>query len=177
METAITVSLILVVLVACILIYAATKPSAFRVERSANIKASPEKIFAIVNDLHNWHSWSPYENRDPAMKKTYSGSASGKGAVYEWNGNSKVGEGRMEIVETAPPSNITMQLDFLRPFEGHNRVVFSFDTQGDSTKVMWAMDGKSAYMMKVMGTFINMDRMIGKDFETGLANLKNIAEK
>ena len=114
---------------------------------------------------------------DPAMKRTYSGAASGKGAVYAWEGNSKVGEGRMEITESSPPSKVTIKLDFVKPIEGHNTAEFALEPKGDSTNVTWSMYGPSAYIAKVIGIFVSMDKMIGKDFEAGLANMKAVAEK
>jgi uncharacterized protein YndB with AHSA1/START domain len=168
---------VVLVAVAGILVYAATKPNDFRVQRSVSIKAPPDKIYALIVDLHGWAAWSPYEKKDPAMKRTFSGAASGKGAVYEWDGDKNVGAGRMEIVGAAAPSKVTIKLDFLKPFEGHNTAEFTMVPSGDTTTVTWAMYGPSPYMMKVMGTFMNMDRMIGDDFAIGLANLKAIAEK
>lgn len=173
----ITVAVLLVVAVAAILIYAATKPDTLRVQRATSIKAPPDKIFALINDFNAWGAWSPYEKKDPAMKRTRSGAPIGKGAVYEWDGNKDVGKGRMEIVDTSPPSKITIKLDFEKPFEGHNIVDFTMEPKGDSTNVTWAMQGRSPYFAKVIGVFINMDRMIGQDFEVGLANLKALAEK
>ena len=170
------IAIAVVVLVAAVLIFAATRPDNFRVQRTTSIKAPPEKIFALINDLHRWGSWSPWEKMDPEMKRTYSGAASGKGAVYAWEGNSKVGEGRMEISDTSPPSKVTIKLDFIKPFEAHNTAQFTLEPKGDSTSVTWTMYGPSVYMAKVMGVFVNMDKMIGKDFETGLANLKSVAE-
>ena len=111
--------LIVIALVA-VLVIASRKPDTFRIERSATINASPETIFALINDFHQWRSWSPWEARDPALKRTYSGAASGKGAVYAWEGNRNVGSGRMEIIESAAPSKIVIKLDFIKPFEGHN---------------------------------------------------------
>ena len=168
---------IVVVLVAGLLIYAATKADSFRVERSASIKAPPEKIFALVNDLHKWVAWSPWENIDPALKRTYSGAESGKGAVYAWEGNNKVGSGSMEILESVPASRITIKLDFIKPFEGHNTAEFKIERAGDATALTWAMFGPSPYLSKVMGLVFSMDKMIGSQFETGLANLKTITEK
>src|SRR5260221_14610912 len=114
------IAAVVIVIVAGILIYAATKPDTFRVQRSASIKAPPDKIFAMINDLHGWGAWSPYEKKDPAMKRTFSGAQSGKGAVYEWDGNSNVGKGRMEVIEATPPTKVAIKLDFIKPFEGHN---------------------------------------------------------
>jgi len=163
-------------LLAALLAYASTKPDTFRVQRTVNIDAPPEKIAALVNDFHNWSSWSPYEKLDPAMRRSFSGAANGTGAVYAWEGNSKAGAGRMEIVETSPFLT-RIQLDFLKPFETHNVAEFTLEDKGGSTNVTWAMQGPSPYLAKVMTTFFDMDKMVGKDFETGLANLKAIAER
>jgi len=170
-----TIAIIVVVLIAAILGYAMTMPDSFRVQRTTSIKAPPEKIFSIINDFHRWGSWSPWEKMDPEMKRTYSGAASGKGAAYAWQGNSKVGEGRMEIADTSP-SKVTIKLDFMKPFEAHNTAEFTLEPKGDSTNVTWAMYGPSEFITKVMGVFVSMDKMVGKDFETGLANLKAVAE-
>jgi hypothetical protein len=169
-------ALALVVLIVAVLIYAATRPDTLHVERSATVNASPEKIFPLINDFHSWTSWSPYEKRDPAMKRTYSGAPAGKGAIYEWEGNNDVGSGRMEITEAPAPSKVVIKLDFIKPFEGHNIAQFTMQPNGGATNVVWTMDGPSPYLGKVIGVFMNMDRMIGTDFETGLANLKTLAE-
>ena len=172
-----TIAIVVVVLIAGILAYAATQPDKFRVQRSTSIKAPPEKIFALINDLHSWGSWSPWEKKDPAMKRTFSGAASGKGAAYAWEGNSNVGEGRMEIVDASPPSKVTIKLDFVKPMEGHSTAEFALEPKGDSTNVTWAMYGPNSYLAKVIHIFMSMDKMIGDDFEAGLANLKSVAEK
>jgi hypothetical protein len=172
-----TVALIVVCLVGLLLAYASTRPGAIHVQRAATIKASADAIFPLINDFHQWTSWSPWEKRDPALKRTYSGASSGKGATYEWEGNKQVGQGRMEITDTALPSRVRIKLDFIKPFEGHNVAEFALAPQGDSTRVTWTMDGPSRFMTKLIGVFMNMDKMIGADFETGLANLKSIAEK
>ncbi len=172
-----TILIIVVVLIAAVLIYAATKPDTFRIQRSATIAATPEKVFAYINDLHSWASWSPWEKKDLAMKKTHSGSPQGKGAVLEWDGNKDVGTGRMEILESASPSKAVIQLDFLKPFEAHNTAEFTLTPSSGSTQVTWAMYGPQPYMLKVMTLFCSMDKMVGKDFEDGLANLKTVAEK
>ncbi len=171
------IAIVVVVLVAAVLGVALTKPDSFNVQRTTKIKAPPEKIFPLINDFHSWNSWSPWENVDPAMKRTHSGAASGRGAVYEWDGNSKVGKGRMEITEAASPSKVTIKLDFLKPIEGHNNAEFTLEPQGDSTSVTWAMRGPSPFISKVFQVFISMDGMLGKEFETGLANMKSAAEK
>ena len=173
----VTVLAVLAVVAAVVLILAASKPDNFRVERKATVMADPGKVFPCINDFHNWEAWSPFEKIDPNMQKTFSGAASGKGAVYEWKGNNKAGTGRMEILESSAPSKITIKLDFLKPFEGHNTSEFTMAPNGDSTEVTWAMHGPSSFMMKVMHVFISMDKMMGKDFEEGLARLKAIAEK
>lgn len=172
-----TIGAVIVVAVAAVMIYAATKPDAFRVERSATINAPADKIFPLVNDLRRWTSWSPYESRDPEMKRSYSGPESGKGAAYEWDGNNNVGKGRMEIVEALPPGRVLIQLDFIKPFEGHNLALLTMEPKGDQTIVTWAMYGPSPYMSKLIGTFMDMDEMIGRDFAAGLANLKTAVEK
>ena len=171
------IAVVLVVVIAGILIFAATKPDSFRVQRSASIKAPPEKIFALINDLHSHTSWSPWEKKDPAMKRTHSGAESGKGAVYEWDGNKDIGAGRMEIADSSPPTKVVMKLDFIRPFEAHNIGEFTLEPKGDSTYVTWAIYGPSPYMSKVMSIFISFDKLIGKEFETGLANLKAVTEQ
>jgi len=164
------------VLIAGILGFAATKPNTLHVERAISVKAPPEKIYPMIEDFHRWNSWSPYEKKDLAMKRTFGGSPSGKGAVYEWNGNRNVGSGRMEIADTVPASKVSIKLDFLAPFEGHNVADFTLEPKGDSTFVKWAMHGPNSFMGKLMSVFINMDDMIGKDFESGLANMKTLAE-
>jgi uncharacterized protein YndB with AHSA1/START domain len=171
------IAVVLAIVIAIVLILAATKPDRFSVQRAATIKAPPEKIFPAISDFHQWTSWSPWEHRDPAMKRTYSGADSGKGAVYAWDGNKNVGSGRMEILDVSVPSKIVIKLDFLKPFEAHNTAEFTMLPQGDATNLTWVMHGPLVFMAKVMHVFINMDRMIGKDFEAGLANLKRITEK
>jgi len=171
------IALIIVVMIVALLVFAATKPDTFSVQRTTTIKAPPEKIYPHLADFRSWAAWSPWEKRDPAMKKTHSGAAAGKGAVYEWEGNSEVGKGRMEITEASPPSKVAIKLDFLKPFESHNVTEFTLEPRGDSTSVTWAMRGPNHYIGKVMSIFVNMDRMIGQDFEAGLANLKAIAER
>jgi hypothetical protein len=171
------IGIVVAVLVAGILIFAATRPDSFRIERSAVINAPPDRIFAQVNDLKAWTAWSPWERIDPALKRTYSGPQGGKGAAYAWEGNKDVGSGRMEITDTVPAAKITIKLDFLKPFEAHNTAEFAFAREGDSTKVTWAMYGPSPFLSKLIGLVFNMDRMVGGQFETGLANLKSLSEK
>lgn len=171
------ISIAIVILLVAVLAYAATKPDTFRVQRSAHIKAAPETVFAHIDTLSYWAAWSPWEKMDPAMKKTASGPPNGKGAAVAWDGNNDVGTGRMEITESVPPSKVVFKLDFLKPFEAHNHAEFTLERIGDATHVTWAMVGPQSYMMKVTGIFIDCDKMVGKDFETGLANLKALAEK
>src|ERR1700704_1032733 len=148
------ISIALVVLIAAVLGFAMTKPDSFRVQRTTKINATPEKIFPLINDFHSWASWSPWEKIDPAMRRTHSGAAMGQGAVYEWEGNSKVGKGRMEITEASAPSKVTIKLDFLKPIEGHNIAEFTLEPQGDSTNVTWAMYGPARFITKIMQVFI-----------------------
>src|SRR6478736_1386145 len=172
------IAVVLAIAIAVILILAAAKPDRFGIQRATTVKAPPEKIFPLINDFHQWGSWSPYENKDPAMKRSYSGATSGNGAVYAWEGNNNVGSGRMEILDASSPSKIIIKLDFFKPFEGHNTAEFTMLPQGDATtNINWVMHGPAPFMSKVMQVFMNMDNMIGKDFEIGLANLKRLAEK
>jgi uncharacterized protein YndB with AHSA1/START domain len=171
------IAVVLALAVAIVLILAATKPDSFSVQRATSVKAPPEKVFPWINDFHRWKSWSPYENKDPAMKRSYSGAADGKGAVYGWEGNKNVGSGRMEILDSSAPAKIVIKLDFFAPFEGHNTAEFTMLPQGDATNVIWLMHGPAPFTHKVMQVFMNLDHMVGKDFEAGLTNLKNLAEK
>ncbi len=171
------IAVVLAVAIAVILILAAAKPDTFSVRRAAMVKAPPDKIFALISDFHRWGGWSPWENRDPAMKRSYSGAESGKGSVYAWDGNKNVGSGRMEILDASSPSKIVIKLDFFKPFEAHNTAEFTMQPQGGATDVIWVMHGPAPFMSKMMQVFMNMDSMIGKDFEIGLANLKTLAEK
>jgi uncharacterized protein YndB with AHSA1/START domain len=174
------IAAVLVIAVAVVLILAANKPDTFSVQRATTVKAPPEKIFLLINDFHQWGSWSPYEAKDPAMKRSYSGAESGKGAIYAWDGNRNVGSGRMEILDASAPSKIVIKLDFFTPFEGHNTAEFTMLPQGGSsqtTNVTWLMHGPAPCMSRLMQVFVNFDNMIGRDFEVGLANLKRVAEQ
>ena len=170
-------ALIVLALVAGVLVYAATLPDQFRIERSTLISAAPEKIFPHLVNFRQWTAWSPWENVDPALKRTYGGPESGVGAHYAWEGNRNVGSGRMEIREVRPAERIAIQLDFFSPMEAHNTAEFTLAKEGAGTKVTWAMFGPSPYVSKLMGLFFNMDRMVGGMFAQGLANLKTVAEK
>jgi uncharacterized protein YndB with AHSA1/START domain len=176
-EIIVVIAILLALAIAAVLILASRKPDTLRVQRAAAIHAPPEKIFSLISDFHQWRAWSPYEDRDPNLQRAYSGASSGTGAVYEWNGNKNVGSGRMEILDAPAPRKVVIKLDFLKPFEAHNTAEFTFVPQGDTTNVTWLMHGPAPFMSKVMQVFMNMDNMIGKDFATGLANLKRITEK
>jgi uncharacterized protein YndB with AHSA1/START domain len=162
---------------AALLVFAATRPDDFRVERKTVIQAPPEKVFALINDFKQWPQWSPWEHIDPNMKRTLGGAPAGQGATYAWEGNKEVGSGRMEIRQSVPTSKIDIQLDFLQPFEAHNTAEFTLAPQGSGTEVTWAMYGPANYMTKLMSVFASMDKMVGPDFEKGLANMKAVAEK
>jgi uncharacterized protein YndB with AHSA1/START domain len=176
-EALVIIAVILAVAIAAVLVLAATKPDRLRVQRSIDIKAPPERIFPLIADFHQWLNWSPYEQKDPAMKRTYEDAANGKGAIYAWDGNKNVGSGRMEILEESAPQRVVIKLDFFTPFEGHNTAEFTMLPQGDGTHVTWLMHGPARFMTKVIQLFMNLDNMIGKDFEAGLANLKKLTEK
>jgi uncharacterized protein YndB with AHSA1/START domain len=177
LETVAIIAVVLAIAIAIVLFLASTKPDTFSVQRAATMKAPPETIFALINDFHQWGKWSPWEHKDPAMQRTFSGAQSGKGSVYAWDGNKNVGSGRMEILEASAPSKIVIKLDFFKPFEGHNTAEFTMLPQGDATNLTWLMHGPAPFMSRLMQVFMNMDRMIGKDFETGLANLKKATEQ
>jgi carbon monoxide dehydrogenase subunit G len=172
-----TILIVLVVLIAALLIYAATRPAGFTVSRSTSIKAPPEAIFPLINDFRCWTVWSPYEKLDPDMKRTLSGTDAGKGAAYAWEGNSKAGIGRMEITNSVPSSLVALKLDFEKPFKANNTVDFTLKPAGNETSVTWAMHGRYPFIARLMGVFMNFDRLVGKDFEAGLASLKKAAEK
>jgi hypothetical protein len=164
-------------LIAGVLVFASTKPDTFRVVRSTTIQAPANKVFPLINDFRTWGSWSPYEKKDPAMKRTFGATASGKGAAYAWDGNKEIGQGSMEITESSPSSEVRLKLDFVKPFEAHNIVDFTLKPEGDATRITWAMHGPAPFFSKLMQVFCDMDTMVGTDFEAGLANLKAIAER
>jgi uncharacterized protein YndB with AHSA1/START domain len=169
--------IIVAVLIAGVLILAATKPNIVRIRRSIDIDAPPEKIFALINDFHNWSRWAPQDREDSTLKRTYSGTANGEGAISNWIGTGSTGWGQMSITESVPPTSISITVDWEKPFAAHNLNEFTLEPQGATTKVTWTMRGTNVYVMKVMSIFTNMDRFMGKHFETGLANLKAAAEK
>ncbi|MCX6953305.1 MAG: SRPBCC family protein [Verrucomicrobia bacterium] len=166
----------LAVIVAAILVLAAFQPSTYRVERSVTLAAPPAVPFASVNAFKQWLPWSPWEKKDPAMKRTFSGPDAGVGAVYAWEGNSEVGSGRMAILESRPAELIRIKLEFFTPMEGLSEAVFAFKPEGDRTKVTWTMTGANNYVGKLFCLFMNMDKMVGGDFEQGLASLKTVSE-
>lgn len=175
MSVFITLLAIIAVLIVAILLYAATRPATFRIERATTVIAPADRIFPLIDDFRQWAAWSPYETMDPELKRSFSGAESGKGAVYAWEGR-KAGAGPMEIVDTAPPSRVVVKLDFLKPFKASNTAEYTLEPVGDGTRVTWAMHGPNLFIGKIMGLFMSMDRMIGRDFEAGLAKLKSIAE-
>ena len=172
------IGLAVAVLVGIVLAAAATRPNDFRVQRSASIKAPPEKIFPHINDLHAFNTWNPFNKKDPNIKGSYSGAASGTGAAYAFEGTRDVGRGRIEITDSRPASEVRMSLHMLAPMEGRNVVEFSLKPEGSqASRVTWAIQGPMPYISKVLSLFCDMDAMIGKEFENGLADLKAIVER
>ena len=170
-----TALVIAAVVVIGVLIVAAMRPNTFRTERSTVIQAAPDKIYPLINDLHQFNTWNPFKKLDPESKDTYTGAASGKGAAYAWDGK-KLGAGRMEIIDTTPGRKVVMKLDFLKPFEAHNTAEFTLEPRDGATAVTWAMFGPATFMSKLMGLVFNSDKMVGGSFEKGLADLKASAE-
>jgi hypothetical protein len=170
------IAIVIAVVIAAVLVYAAFQPDSFRVERSASIKASPDKIHPLIDDLHSMQTWSAWEKVDPGMKRAHSGAARGVGAVYEWEGNNDIGQGRMEITGSSP-SLITIRMDFIKPFAAQNTLEFTLKPEGDATRVTQAIFGPMPYLSKLFGIFCSMDKMIGEKFEESLAALKTAAEK
>jgi hypothetical protein len=175
MSTTALVLWALLALVLLVLITAATRPDSFRIERSTRIRASGVQVLAVLQDFHRWAEWSPWEQLDPSMQRSFSGPASGKGAVYDWTGTGKAGTGRMEIREVEA-NRLLIQLDFFKPFKANNMAEFTWTTDGDTTQLNWAMFGPSPFISKLMGLVFNMDKLVGKDFEKGLANLRSVLE-
>lgn len=171
-KIAIAALIVVVLFVAAV----ATRPSHFHVERSASVSAPAEVVFGFINDFHHWPAWSPWEKLDPGMKREYSGAAQGVGARYDWAGNDDVGSGSMSIEDSQASSSLRIALEFKTPFEASNEASFNLTPEAGATTVTWGMDGENNFMFKAMGLFMNMDEMIGKDFQEGLANLKRVAE-
>jgi hypothetical protein len=170
------VAAVLVVGVVVVLLLAAQKPDMFQVKRSATISAPPDRIYPLIADFRRWREWSPYETKDPDMKRTYGAVASGTGATYGWDGDKNIGAGSMEITQADAPGKVALKLDFTRPFEAHNTVDFTLAPQGEATLVTWDMRGPVPFFAKIIHVFLNMDKMVGGDFEAGLAKLKSLAE-
>ena len=173
------ITLIVILVIAAILavlVMAATKPDNFRMQRSLTINAPADVIYGHIDDFHKWREWSPWEQLDPDLKRSYSGEAHGVGAVYDWESTGKAGQGRMTIREAAASHRLLINLDFVKPFPATNSAEFLLQPQGGSTVVTWAMFGPSPFMSKLMSTVMNMDDLIGKDFERGLQNLKRLSE-
>jgi uncharacterized protein YndB with AHSA1/START domain len=172
-----TVLITAAVFLIALLGFAATRPDSFRLQRSVVIDAPPDKVFALITDFKQWPTWSPWEKLDPNMARTYTGTERGVGTVYIWDSPSKAGTGRMEIKQATPSTNVTIQLDFIKPFAAQNTAEFTLQGQvNNTTQVTWAMYGPNPYLAKLMQVFVSMDSMVGKDFEEGLANLKRVAE-
>jgi uncharacterized protein YndB with AHSA1/START domain len=171
-----TIALIVAAGIVVVLILASLKPDTFRIERSALIPAPPEKVYPLIADMRAFNTWNPFLRKDPKAQLTYSGPASGTGAAYGWVGTES-GIGRMEVAEAVPSSRVAFKLDFIKPFEAHNRAVFTLAPQGSSTQVTWAMEGPMNFGFKVMTVFFDMDKTVGKDFADGLDNLKVAATK
>jgi carbon monoxide dehydrogenase subunit G len=167
--------IVLVIVAVLILVLASQKPDDFVVSRSIDVKAKPEKIFPLVNDFHEWAKWSPYEHMDANLKKTFSGSPKGVGAIYQYEGE-KTGMGIMEITQIQEPNQIEANLSFIKPMKAENIAKFHFVDNDGSTKVTWSMSGKYGFMSKVVSIFLDLDKLVGKDFEKGLENIKGIVE-
>ena len=166
--------ILVVVVVLCVVI--AMQPADFTITRSTEINASTDKVFELVNDFHKWDQWSPWAKLDPNMKVTYSGADSGVGAEYSWSGNDEVGEGKMTIKSNHPPKQIVINLEFIKPFAAKNLTGFDFRAEGEKTNVTWSMIGKKNFMTKAFCLVMDMDKMVGGDFEKGLAQMKTVAE-
>lgn len=169
------IGIALVVLIVGFVAVVALQPADFRIEREKSIAAPDYVVFNVLNNFHRWSAWSPWEKLDPNMERKHSGSNVGKGAVYEWSGNDDVGSGRMTIVESVPPSKVVIQLEFIKPFEATNTTIFTIDGAPNESKVTWSMEGKNNFMAKAASLFMDMDAMVGKDFELGLDQLDKLA--
>ncbi|MBU1210834.1 MAG: SRPBCC family protein [Alphaproteobacteria bacterium] len=170
--------LTLVLLIGIFAVYIAVLPAEFSVARSTVIAAPPEAVFQHVNDLKKWDAWSPWAKRDPDAKAEFEGPESGKGAIFKWDGNDEVGKGQMSIEESIPPREIEIKLAFVEPFPGTSDVGFAFEPAGNGTTVTWTIAGEQGFVERAICTLmgLDMDRMIGKDYEEGLANLKRVVE-
>lgn len=176
MEIAIGIVIVLAVLLAGFLVMVALRPAEFQISRSATMNATPASVFPHVNDFHRWEAWSPWAKMDPHMKTTFEGPASGQGAKYSWVGNKKVGEGKMTVIQSEPPGLVRIKLEFLKPMRATNTANFTFQPESQGTKVTWTMSGTNGFMGKMFFLFMDMEKLIGPDFEKGLAALKAIVE-
>lgn len=170
------VLLVFGIIIVGILALAAVQPDDYKVERSITIQAPADIVFTQVNDFHKWAAWSPWAKMDPQAKFTFEGAENGAGAIHTWDGNKNLGAGKMTIIESNPHSVIKIQLDFEKPMKSTSVADFKFDHQNDQTTLTWTMSGKCNYMCKLMGLFMNMDKMIGGQFDKGLADIKAISE-
>ena len=168
--------IVLAVVVAVLIVIVTLQPSDFRVSRSAIVSAPAPAVYAQVNDFHKWEAWNPWGKIDPAMKQTYEGAAAGVGAIYTWTGNNEVGEGRMTITDSRPSDLVRIKLEFFKPLAATNTAEFTFKPEGNQTAVTWSMTGAKNFMAKAIHLFMNMDKMIGGQFEKGLASMKSIVE-
>jgi hypothetical protein len=169
--------IVVALIVVGLIVFVAMQPPDFRLSRSATMAAAPADVFAEVNDFHRWDNWSPWAKIDPAMKVTYDGPPSGEGAAYSWDGNNKAGAGKMTITKSQPTKQIVIRLEFLKPFKATNQAEFAFEPKGSDTQVTWTMTGTKNFMMKAVHLMMNMDKMVGPDFEKGLAQMKAVVEK
>lgn len=172
-----TILILIIVALACLFFFAMSKPDTFKVERKLRIKAPRDKIYPLINDFHEWEKWSPWEGIDPELSRDYSGPKSGVGSVYAWLGNSKVGQGRMEILNVSKDEKIIIKLDFIKPMAAQNITEFTLTQWGDETEVCWNMQGKNTTVSKFFSLVFNMDKMVGGSFEKGLHQMKALAEK
>ncbi|WP_164007116.1 SRPBCC family protein [Pyxidicoccus trucidator] len=170
------IGVVVVVLIVAVVLFIRSRPDHFRIERSAQIHAPPDTVFAMINDFHQWGQWSPYEKLDPNIERRFEGPSSGPGAVYAWTGNSKAGEGRMTILESRPGELVTLKLEFFKPFAATNQATFTLVPSGTGTRVTWSMEGENSLMGKAISAFMDMDALLGKNFEEGLANLNTAVQ-
>ena len=177
MPIGLTIAVVAVATILAFLAFVAAQADSFRISRQRQLSAPPDKVFGLISDFHNWPLWSPWEKVDPDLKRSYSGAASGVGAVYDWSGNSKAGEGRMTILETTPAQQVKIKLEFIKPFTATNQITFQLTPAAGGTQVAWIMEGHKNFLAKAMHLLMDMDKMIGKDFEQGLTNLNEASKQ
>ena len=170
------IGIVVLILIVALVILITTRPADFRIERSAEVSAPAEVVHGLINDFHEWARWSPYEKLDPNMKKTFEGPAAGPGAIYSWSGNNKAGEGRSTITQSNVGELVSIRLEFRRPFAATCQANFTLAPSQAGTRVTWSMDGTNNFMAKAFSLIVNMDKLVGKDFEEGLANLNRAAQ-